>query len=103
MKKAIELLHPFGILLIVTPGQRKKQRESWKLAMNHLGMLPIYSKDLEQGLNTTCWCYVKIHPKTDFNKVFESQAYRIMSLRSPNFDNFDIKSAFYIPRDLEND
>ena len=99
MKKAIELLHPFGILLIVTPTHRKKrQRESWKLAMNHLGMIPIYGKDLEPF---SCLGYVKIHPKTDFDKVFESQAYRIM--RSPNFANFDIKSAFYIPRDLEND
>ena len=100
VEKAIDLLKPFGILLIVTPdsshqGKNQHQMKSWRLAMAKLGMVRIYIDKLK---HVTCLGYVKIEPRSEFEKVFQSEIGQIQK----KFDNtdFNIQTAFYIPQDL---
>ena len=101
VKKAIELLKPFGILLIVTPdsshqGKNQNQMKSWRLAMAQLGMIRIYIDKLQ---HVHCLGFVKIQPTSDFDKVFESEIQQTQSKFS--CADFNLQSAFYTSPKLE--
>ena len=105
VEKAIDLLKPFGILLIVTPdsshqGKNQNQMKSWRLAMAKLGMIRIYIDKLK---HVTCLGYVKIEQSrcgsSEFEKLFQSEIGQIQK-KFDNYTDFDIQTAFYIPQDL---
>ena len=103
VEKAIDLLKPFGILLIVTPdsshqGKNQNQMKSWRLAMAKLGMIRIYIDKLK---HVTCLGYVKIAEpfRSDFEKVFQSEIGQIQK-KFDNYTDFNFQTAFYIPQDL---
>ena len=102
VQKAIEVLKPFGILIIVTPdsshqGKNMKQIKSWRWALTQLGMIRIYTEKLK---HVHCMAYVKVDPKSDYDIVFTKELEQIQNkIDATNYPE-TIDSAFYIPQDF---
>lgn len=100
VKKALEILKPFGLLLIVTPdsshqGKNMNRMKSWRLAMAQLNFLRIYIEKLK---HVHCFGYVKVEPNDIFKEVFDMEIELIK--KKYNSESFkDLENAFYIPQD----
>jgi 25S rRNA (adenine2142-N1)-methyltransferase len=98
VEKALQVLKPFGLLLLVTPdsshqGKNLDQMRSWRLAMAELGFLRIYTEKLK---HVTCLGFVKISPMNNFESVFNKD---IQMLRDKMTDIPTLESLFFIPQD----
>ena len=100
VEKAVEILKPAGLLLIVTPdsnpaNKNQPQMKSWRLALAHLGLVRIYIEKLK---HVHCLAFVKV-PKPKYEKVLEQE---IDTVKRKYNSSFHLQSAFYIPQDKDN-
>jgi len=100
VKKAIEVLKPFGILIIVTPdsshqGKNMNQIKTWRWALTKLGMIRIYTEKLK---HVNCMAYVKIEPKTSYDVLFTKEMEQIENRLDCSIKK-SLETAFYIPQD----
>lgn len=99
VEKAIRILKPFGLLVIVTPdsshqGKNMNQIKSWRLALAKLGMIRIYIEKLK---HVHCMAFVKVDPN-DYSLFYQKELEQIHK-KYDNFEHHQLNSAFYIPQD----